>query len=125
MDAWAEDVDHVPMNQVQRIETEDEMRELLDRSGDVTVVLFKDSPTCGISMVAREHWDSWTPNAPEGVTLAICDVLAAKAAARAITQWLGIPHQSPQLLVLRDGRCRAHASHYGITKEWLEKNAVA
>lgn len=109
------------MTEIREIATEDEMRALLDESLHRSVVLLKYSPTCGISMVAEERWNEWTGAAPEGVLLARCDVLGARPAARGITAWLGIPHQSPQVLVLEAGACTAHTSHYSITVDWLAK----
>lgn len=107
------------MPDVLEIRTEEEMQSLLEVSRGVGVVLFKYSPTCGISLAVEEAWEAWTESAPEGVVLARCDVLGAKPAARGITAALGIMHQSPQVLVLRDGKCVAHASHYSISEKWL------
>lgn len=108
---------------VEEIQTEEQMRALLERSQAAPVVLFKYSPTCGISHVAQEAWEEWSATAPEGVELARCDVLGARAAARGVTSWLGILHQSPQVLVLREGRCVAQTSHYSITERWLRDAA--
>lgn len=100
------------------------MRSLLLESADRTVVLFKYSPTCGISLSVEENWEAWSDLAPEGVLLARCDVLGARPAARGITTWLGILHQSPQVLVLKQGTCRAHTSHYSITSQWLDSSVA-
>lgn len=112
------------MTELREIRTEDEMRALLEESRHRRVVLFKYSPTCGISQVAEERWNEWAATAPGDALLARCDVLGARPAARGITSWLDILHQSPQVLVLDGGVCRAHASHYSITADWLAK-AVA
>ncbi len=109
------------MTAIREIQTEDEMRALLDESHHRRVVLLKYSPTCGISMVAEERWNEWADGAGDVPLLARCDVLGARPAARGITSWLGIPHQSPQVLVLEAGACLAHTSHYSITNDWLAK----
>jgi bacillithiol system protein YtxJ len=106
------------------IRTEDEMRAFLEASNGTLSVLFKHSPTCGTSQVAWEEWEEWIHSSPSGVSLAWCDVVGARPAARGIASWLGVLHQSPQVLVLRDGKCVAHASHYSITRDWL-RNAVS
>ena len=107
------------MRDLREIRTEDEMKALHEESKTSTVVLFKYSPTCGISHVAQEAWEAWTEIAPAGFVLARCDVIAARAAARGISAWLCVLHQSPQVMVLRDGICTAHTSHYSITEAWL------
>ena len=103
------------MRTVEEIRTEEEMKTLLEESSARPVVLFKDAPTCGISQVAKEAWESWAESVPDGILLARCDVVGARPAARGFTAWLDMAHQSPQVLFLRHGRCVAHASHYSIT----------
>ncbi len=112
------------MRNVREIQTEEQMRELVEEAKAATVVLFKYSPTCGISMVAQEAWEEWVETAPSELVLARCDVIAARPAARGVTSWLGIPHQSPQVLVLREGAKTVQASHYSITTTWLRAAVV-
>lgn len=109
------------MHEVLEIRTEEEMRAFVEASRAAVAVLFKYSPTCGISLAVEDAWEAWLESVPEGVALARCDVLGAKPAARGITTRLGIPHQSPQVLVLREGKVLAHTSHYSITADWLRK----
>ncbi|HXP89624.1 MAG TPA: monothiol bacilliredoxin BrxC family protein [Fibrobacteria bacterium] len=101
---------------VQEIRTLEEMDALL--AGPDPVLLFKYSPTCGISQVAQEAWEAFQ-DGPRTVLLAQCDVLEAKPAARGISELIHVAHQSPQVLALLDGRCIAHASHYSIKTSWL------
>jgi len=108
-----------PMHDVLEIRTEEEMQALLELSVGKTVVLLKYSPTCGISLAVEEAWEAWTESAPEAIVIARCDVLGAKPAARGITASLGIMHQSPQVLVLHEGKCVAHTSHHSISLKWL------
>jgi bacillithiol system protein YtxJ len=103
---------------VQEIRTLGEMEGLL--AGSDPVLLFKYSPSCGISQVAQEAWEVFHGET-HGVQLAQCDVLDAKAAARGVSERIHVAHQSPQVLALLDGKCIAHASHYSITTSWLEQ----
>lgn len=100
------------------------MRELVEEAKGATVVLFKYSPTCGISQVAQEVWEEWVESAPADLILARCDVVSARPAARGVTSWVGIAHQSPQVLVLREGAKVVQASHYSITATWLRAAVV-
>lgn len=99
------------------IRTQEEMEALV--SGAEPVILFKYSPTCGISQVAQEAWEEFQGSGH--VVLAQCDVLAAKPAARGVSERIHVAHQSPQVLALRGGVCIAHASHYSIKTGWLEE----
>ena len=87
---------------------------------EIPTILFKYSPTCGISQVAQEAWEKFGLE-QQGVRLAQCDVLAAKPAARSTVGLIGIAHQSPQVLALRGGKCLGHSSHYSITLAWLQE----
>ena len=100
------------------IQTLEEMDALV--SGADPVIIFKYSPTCGISQVAQESWEAFMEK-EHGVVLAQCDVLGAKPAARGISERIHVAHQSPQVLALRGGKCIAHASHYSIKTAWLEE----
>jgi len=109
------------MNAVKEIATEEDMRALLEESAKAPVVLFKYSPTCGISLAVQERWEAWIGNAPEGLVLAQCDVIGARSAARGVCEWTKVLHQSPQVMVFKDGACTGHTSHYAITADWLGK----
>ncbi len=100
------------------IRTLEEMDALL--GGPDPVLLFKYSPTCGISQVAQESWDEFLSE-KHSVVLAQCDVLDANPAARGISERIHVAHQSPQVLALHGGKCIAHASHYSIKTAWLEQ----
>jgi len=108
------------MGNVLEIATEVEMKAFLDDNSGTLGILFKYSPTCGISLTVEENWKAFAEISPDGVRLAQVDVLGARSAARGISQWIGVLHQFPQALVLRDGRCIRHTSHYSITRQWLE-----
>jgi len=95
-----------------------EQMDALIHSGDA-LILFKYSPTCGISQVAQEVWEDFSGKNPS-LRLAQCDVLAAKPAARGMVDMVGVAHQSPQVLAIRQGKCVAHTSHYSIKTSWLE-----
>jgi bacillithiol system protein YtxJ len=100
------------------IRTLEEMDALV--AGPDPVLLFKYSPTCGISNVAQDAWEAFLSE-KHGVVLAQCDVVDAKPAARGVSELLHVAHQSPQVLALRGGKCIAHASHYSIKTDWLEQ----
>lgn len=102
---------------MEEISTLEEMDALIHSKG--ATLLFKYSPTCGISQVAQEAWEGFS-RMETGVRLAQCDVVRARPAARGMVEMIGVAHQSPQVLAVRDGVCIAHTSHYGITPDWLE-----
>jgi bacillithiol system protein YtxJ len=82
---------------------------LWDASHDAPVILFKHDPFCGIS--ARAHAELSALDGP----VPTIDVEHDRAIAKAVAERTGVRHESPQAIVLRDGRAVWSASHFDIT----------
>jgi len=90
-------------------------------------LLFKHSPICPISARALTQWERFVSSHPEVPTLFV-DVIADRAVARGLAQECGVPHQSPQAILFRDGSPAWDASHDDIRVESLAnalKSALA
>ncbi len=79
-----------------------------------TVVLYKHSPVCGTSSRAREQVVEFAARQPDTPVYAV-DVIESRDVSRYIAERLGILHQSPQVIVLRDGTATWNASHFRVT----------
>ena len=97
------------------INATDALDALLARSAQEPVVIFKHSLTCPIS---RSVHDDVTGYDGE---IALVIVQKAQELSKEIAARTGVRHESPQALVLRDGRAVWHAAHYDITAEDLQK----
>ena len=101
------------------------MEEIKDQSdvdgmlGEPEAILLKHGATCSISANARREIEEFTANHPD-VRISELEVTANHALSEKVADQLGVPHQSPQLFVLRDGKVAWHAEHYGITAKALE-----
>jgi len=85
-------------------------------SGAKPILLFKHSTTCSISRTALDRLErAWTAADSEVRTAYYLDLLKYRSVSNAIAERYGVTHESPQALVIRDARCRYHASHFGIT----------
>lgn len=107
------------MPEVREVRTLEDVDALLRESHTRPVALFKYSPICPISSAAQDEWERFSSRAAEDVALARCDVLSARPAARGICERIGVRHESPQLLVLHGGHCKASTSHYAIDAAWI------
>ena len=79
------------------------------RSHQHSVTLFLHDPSCPISAHAFRQM------AHVAAEIALVDVSSSRDITRSIEQRTGVRHESPQVLVLRDGQAVWSASHYGIT----------
>lgn len=106
-----------------RIDLPDDPKAALDAlralSADAPCIVFKKSPTCGVSTSVEQDFRNWLRDEPP-VQVAFVDVLERRALARGLTGELGIPHESPQALVFRAGEFSTHSSHFDLTAEWFE-----
>ncbi len=87
------------------------IEELADRSKERPVVIFKHSLTCPISAAAYEQMAEF-----EG-EVALVEVQRARALSEEIEHRLGVAHESPQVIILRDGEVVWSASHFKITAD--------
>ncbi len=85
--------------------------DLANLSKDRPVVIFKHSLTCPISAAAYNQMAEF-----EG-EVALVEVQRARELSGEIEKRLGVAHESPQVIVLRDGRVAWNASHFKITAD--------
>lgn len=92
-----------------------ELDQLLARSHDEPVVLFKHSTTCPISSAAYRQMSRVAAD----VSLVV--VQQARGVSKEIASRTGIEHESPQAIVLRNGEAVWSASHFDITAGAVEQ----
>ncbi len=96
-------------NHFSKITDTKSFEELADRSKERPVVVFKHSLTCPISAAAYEQMTKF-----EG-EVALIEVQRARELSTEIENRLGVAHQSPQVIVLRNGQVVWNGSHFEIT----------
>lgn len=87
-------------------------------------VLFKHSVTCSISIDVKRQYDAFVRAYPQVPTRLVV-VQNERPLSNALAEVLGVRHESPQALVVRDGRVLWHASHHRITAERLAEALAA
>lgn len=93
--------------------TNDQIDAAITESWSHPVVIFKHSVSCGTSAEAYEELSTL----PEAPTIYIVDVLASRPVSRALAERFGVRHESPQVLVLWQGRVTWAASHYHVNAD--------
>jgi bacillithiol system protein YtxJ len=94
-----------------RVKDAESFEELLIRSNTAPVVIFKHSTTCSISSAAYQEVKRFNGD------VVLVEVQSARELSREIERRTGITHQSPQVLVLRNGRAVWNASHWQVQVE--------
>jgi len=93
----------------------------LEESRVRQVVIFKHSLTCGTSAMAAEEMDQLDGDAIPDTTLYIVPIQQARQVSDAIEARLKIRHESPQVIVLRDGQVAWHGSHFQVMAARIRK----
>jgi len=101
----------------------EELEKALLDSHTTPVLLFKHSHTCGISAEAldelRAHLEEVAR--PGGPRYAMVTVQTHREVSNAIATRLGVRHETPQAILVRDGRVVWTASHFRVNAAELQK----
>lgn len=92
---------------------------LLDPSPEPRI-LYKHSTQCGMCDTAIEEVRSFEENHP-AAAIYYLDLLAHRDVSDAVARKLGVRHESPQAILLKDGKVLAVLNHRAIRAEALEK----
>lgn len=92
----------IPLTDLAQLEQIDQL------SADKPQLIFKHSTRCNISADAKEELD---PAAADAYYL---DLLAHRDISDAIAQRYQVLHKSPQVLIISQGKCIYHESHWHI-----------
>src|SRR5262249_13273064 len=103
-----------------KIDNRETLDKLVTDSKTRPIVIFKHSTTCGISSTAYREMEKLE----EPVNLV--EVQSARDVSRELADMTGIRHETPQVIVLKDGKAVWDASHFdvkaGAVREALESN---
>lgn len=90
---------------------------IIEQSKSKPVAIFKHSTTCSISAMAKDRMER--EQAPEGVDFYYLDLLRYRPISNKIAEVFHVHHESPQILLIKDGECTYDESHNGITMDEL------
>ena len=85
------------------------------------VLLFKHSRTCGISCGALEELNAHLERGEARAAYRMITVQSHRRVSDEVAARLGVRHETPQAILLRDGRPVWKASHFRITADELHR----
>lgn len=107
----------IDLNQAAQLES------LKEESKKQPVLIFKHSTRCSISSSALNRLErSWNEDDMKSVKPYYLDLISYRDVSNKIQEVFGIQHESPQILLIKDGVCTYCASHMGITYPDVCKN---
>jgi bacillithiol system protein YtxJ len=95
------------------LHTESQLEEIKTRSTDRPQVIFKHSTRCSTSAVVKGRLERGKE--PESIDFYYLDLISYRPVSNKIADLFQIDHESPQVLLIRNGQCVYDESHMGIT----------
>ena len=102
-------------NKFFRIDDRATLENLLTDSKQKPIIVFKHSNACPISSRAYRELEKFDGQ------VNILEVQSAREVSRELANLTGIRHETPQVIVLRDGKAVWNASHFDVTANDVAK----
>jgi len=96
-----------------QLQTIEQLNKIVEDSKHKTQAIFKHSTRCGISNMVIKNFEKQLDESKH-IDLYYLDLLKFREVSNAITIKFNIQHQSPQLVVIKNTKVVAHASHNEI-----------
>jgi len=91
----------------------------IDKSSSKMQVFFKHSTVCPISRMAYEKFQNEYPLSDEQVDVYYIGVIEERPLSNYIAEKLGVQHESPQMIVIKNGKQVFNESHLMINPKSL------
>jgi len=108
------------MSALQPLAHLDELEAAIAESSDRPVLLFKHSRTCGVSCGALDELRAHVETAQVPAAYKLITVQSHRDVSNEAASRLGVRHETPQAILIRNGRPVWSASHFRITKDQLD-----
>jgi bacillithiol system protein YtxJ len=101
------------------ITSPDDLDAIDARSQNQDVMIYKHSTRCGVCTTALGRIErKWSDN---GIAAYFIDLLRYRNVSNAIAERYSVMHESPQVLLIRKGKCIYTTSHLSIDVDEIEK----
>jgi bacillithiol system protein YtxJ len=105
------------------LQTETQLEEIRERSTARPQLIFKHSTRCSTSMLVKNRLER--SRQPDAIDFYYLDLIRFRPVSSKVADTFGVDHESPQILLIRNGQCVYDESHMGITMDdILEQSGV-
>ncbi|MBY0536512.1 MAG: bacillithiol system redox-active protein YtxJ [Chitinophagaceae bacterium] len=101
--------------------TEAQLEDIKVKSTTKPQVIFKHSTRCSISSVAKSRLDQST--GPESIDFYYLDLLQYRNISNKVAELFAVHHESPQVILIKNGDCTYDESHMGIRMNEIVEEA--
>lgn len=112
-----EEIKKVPWSELRSM---DDLEEAVEASEEKPVAILKHSTRCGISRMVLRKFEEDFDLEEDKVKLYFLDLLSHRDISNEIASRFGVPHESPQLIVIKNGKAVYDASHNEIEASKLK-----
>lgn len=105
-----------------KLEALDQIKEVVDLSKDKPLIIFKHSTRCPISSMAKYRLESDWDFSKDELTSFYINVIEDRPISLEVAEIFDVHHESPQLLLIKDGECVYESSHLDITVKELRES---
>jgi bacillithiol system protein YtxJ len=102
--------------------TEDQLKQIRTKSAERPQVIFKHSIRCGISALAKSRLER--AEASGDIDFYYLDLINNRNLSRKVAEEFNVYHESPQILIIKNGQCVYDESHMGISMDAIEEHAM-
>ncbi|WP_026135604.1 bacillithiol system redox-active protein YtxJ [Nafulsella turpanensis] len=105
-----------------QLNSEQALEAIKEHSADKAIIIFKHSTRCPVSQMALSWFErSWKEEEMKGVEPYFLDLISYRPVSGKVAEIFNVQHESPQLLLIRNGKCTYHRSHSNISYKELQK----
>ena len=97
------------------LETANQISEIKTQPG--YNVIFKHSTRCSISMMVKKRFELDWDKLPKNLPLYFLDLIKNRELSNQVSKEFSVHHESPQLLLIKDGECILDLSHGEVSVE--------
>ncbi|MGB5357432.1 MAG: bacillithiol system redox-active protein YtxJ [Eudoraea sp.] len=98
------------------LSSQDQLKEIVENSYDRMQIIFKHSTSCGISSMVLRSFKASFNLEPDKAQLYYLDLRRYRDISNEIANKFQVAHESPQVLVIRNGDVVEHDSHSDINR---------
>jgi len=106
------------------LKTETQLDDICKRSEQRPQVIFKHSTRCSTSALVKSRLERGSQPSGKDIEFYYLDLLSHRPISNKIAETFRVHHESPQILIIRDGKCIYDESHLGINLDEIIERAA-